>query len=120
MNNNDKSLAESIRRAYLPKETTSLDELRALDAKVKRPASILAYVLGSIAAVIMGTGMSLVMTDLPKTLGMGDGLVPGILIGIVGLALALVNYPLYRSILTHRKKIYAKSILALSDSILQK
>ncbi|MBO5300176.1 MAG: hypothetical protein J6B51_08920, partial [Clostridia bacterium] len=91
MNRNDKDfVVQNIRAQYTVKENTELDELRALDAKVKRPANIFAYVFGSIGAVIMGSGMSLVMTDIGTTLGIENAMVPGIIIGIVGLAVACV------------------------------
>ena len=61
MNRNDQEfLVQKIRSQYTEKESTELDALRNLDAKVKRPANVFAYVFGSISAVIMGAGMSLV------------------------------------------------------------
>ena len=65
MNRNDKSfMVEKIRTKYVEKKDSSLDELRKLDRKVKAPAEVFAYIFGSISALIMGAGMSLVMTDL--------------------------------------------------------
>ena len=65
MNKNDQEfLVQKIRSQYTEKESTELDALRELDAKVKRPANVFAYVFGSISAIIMGVGMSLVMTDI--------------------------------------------------------
>lgn len=121
MNNNDKNfIAQKIRTQYMEKQTTELDELRALDAQVKRPANIFGYVFGSIGAIIMGAGMSLIMTDISETLGIADPMVPGIIVGVVGLAMAIANYPLYKMILSKRKDAYASEILALSDKIISK
>ena len=65
MNKNDQEfLVQKIRSQYTEKESTELDALRELDAKVKRPANVFAYVFGSISTIIMGAGMSLVMTDI--------------------------------------------------------
>ena len=120
MNRNDKDfVVQNIRAQYTVKENTELDELRALDAKVKRPANIFAYVFGSIGAVIMGSGMSLVMTYIGTTLGIENAMLPGIIIGIVGLAVACVNYPIYKNILTFRRKKYADEIVSLSDKIMK-
>ena len=120
MNRNDQQfIAQRIRTQYMEKESTELDALRALDAKVKRPANVFAYVLGSIGAIVMGAGMSLVMTDIGVTLGISAAMPVGIIVGIVGMALALVNYPLYRAILGSRKKKYAGEILALSEKIMK-
>ena len=121
MNKNDRQFfAQRIRAQYMEKESTELDALRALDTKVKRPANIFAYVFGSISAIIMGAGMSLVMTDIGATLGMESTMVPGIVIGIVGMIMALVNYPMYKGILGSRKKKYGAEILKLSDKIMNK
>ena len=121
MNKNDQQLiAQRIRAQYIEKESTELDALRELDAKVKRPANVFAYIFGSISAIIMGAGMSLVMTDIGATLGMESTMVPGIVIGIVGMIMALLNYPMYKGILGSRKKKYGAEILKLSDKIMNK
>ena len=119
MNRNDKSfMVEKIRTKYVEKKDSSLDELRKLDKKVKAPAEVFAYIFGSISALIMGAGMSLVMTDVANMLGLGDMTVPGIAVGVVGMVLAIVNYPIYKGILSSRKNKYADKILALSNKIL--
>lgn len=121
MNQNDQQfVAQKIRTQYMEKQSTELDALRELDAKVKRPANAFAYILGSISAIIMGAGMSLVMTDLGTTLGLADPMLPGIIIGIVGLAMAVLNYPIHQGILNTRKKKYAAEILKLSEKIMNK
>ena len=118
MNKNDQQfMAQKIRTQYMEKQTTELDALRALDAKVKRPANVFAYVFGSISAIIMGAGMSLVMTEIGAVIGMADAMIPGIIVGIVGMAMAILNYPMYKRILNRRKSKYSAQILALSDKI---
>ena len=119
MNKNDQQfMAQKIRTQYMEKQSTELDALRELDAKVKRPAAVFAYTFGSVSAVIMGAGMSLVMTDIGATLGLAGAMVPGIAIGVVGLGMALLTYPIYQSILNSRKKKYAPQILQLSEKIM--
>lgn len=118
MNRNDKEfLVQKIRTQYVEKENTALDELKALDKKVTRPANIFAYTLGSLSALVMGSGMSLVMTEIGATLGIAAPMAVGIPLGIVGLALALVNYPLYKKLLAKRRAKYKDEILALSNKI---
>ena len=120
MNKNDQQfMAQKIRAQYMEKETSELDELRKLDTKVKRPAEVFAYIFGSISAVIMGAGMSLVMTPIAEQLGFTfNPLVPGIIIGVVGLVLAVVNFPIYKGILNSRKKKFGAKILELSNQIM--
>ena len=119
MNRNDQQfMAQKIRTQYMEKEATELDALRELDAKVKRPANVFAYAFGSISAIIMGCGMSLVMTDIGAVIGITSALVPGIVVGVVGLGMALLTYPMYKGILNSRKKKYGAEILKLSDKIM--
>ncbi len=121
MNKNDQEfLVQKIRTQYTEKQHTELDALKELDAKVKRPANVFAYVFGSLSAIVMGAGMSLVMTDIGSAVGIADPMVPGIAVGIIGMAMAIANYPIHKNILASRRKKYAKDILALSNKILDK
>ena len=108
---------EKIRSQYTQQENTDLDALKALDARVKKPANVFGYVYGSIGAIVMGSGMSLVMTDIGTMLGMTEALIPGIAVGVVGMVMALTTYPIYKKILNSRKKKYAAKIMELSDRI---
>ena len=120
MNHNDQEfLVQKIRTQYTEKQHTELDELKALDAKVKRPANVFAYTYGSVSAIVMGAGMSLVMTDIGATLGLASAMVPGIIVGVVGMIMALTTYPIYKRMLSARKKKYAAQIMKLSDKIMQ-
>ena len=120
MNRNDQDfLVQKIRTQYTEKEHTGLDELKELDAKVKRPANVFAYIFGSISAIIMGAGMSLVMTDIAETVGIQNPMLYGIIIGIVGMFMAIINYPIYKGILGRRRKKYADKIIELSDKIMK-
>ena len=113
-------MAQKIRTQYMEKTPSELDALRELDAKVKRPANVFAYTFGSISAIIMGAGMSLVMTDIGSTIGIASAMVPGIVVGALGLGMALLTYPMYKGILNARKKKYGAEILSLSDKIMNK
>lgn len=122
MNNNkndQKFMAQEIRSQYMEKQFTELDELRAMDAKVKRPVTAAAYVVGTIGALVMGIGMSLTMTDIGSYVGLSDSMVPGIVIGVAGMLIAIVNYPLYCKFLKSRKKKYASEILKISQKIME-
>ena len=121
MNKNDQQfMAQKIRTQYMKKTPSELDALRELDSKVKRPANVFAYTYGSISAIIMGAGMSLVMTDIGATIGIASAMIPGIVIGVVGLGMTLLTYPMYKGILNSRKKKYGAEILKISDKITNK
>ena len=121
MNKNDQEfLVQKIRTQYTEKQHTGIDQLKELDAKVKRPANVFAYIFGSIGAIVMGGGMSLVMTDIAETVGIADPMLYGIIIGLVGMFMAIINYPIYKGILGARRKKFADKIIALSDKIMNK
>lgn len=117
MNNKDKAEARRIRDRYLGKRDR-MEELRKLDAEVQRPAVIFGMVFGIFAALILGSGMCLVMTDIGSVLGISNGMPLGIVVGTVGLIMAIINYPIYRAILKSRREEYAPRIISLSDRIL--
>ena len=112
-------MVEKIRSQYTEQQHTELDALKALDAKVKKPANVFGYTYGSIGAIVMGAGMSLVMTDIGTMLGMTETLLPGIAVGIAGLVMSCTTYPIYQKILNSRKKKYADRIMELSDRIMK-
>ena len=121
MNRNDTEfMVQKIRTQYMKKDSSekNLDSLRELDAEVKRPANVFGYVFGSISAIIMGSGMSLVMTDIGQQLGISNTMPLGIIIGVVGMLMAIATYPIYKNILASRKEKYADRILELSEKIM--
>ena len=119
MSNNDQEfLVQKIRTQYTEKQHTELDELKALDAKVKKPANVFAYTYGSAGAIVMGTGMSLAMTELGAALGM-LAMVMGILIGVAGMILVALAYPVYNRVLKRERQRIAPEILRLTDELMQ-
>lgn len=109
---------QKIRASYMQRETTKLEQLKEMDRKVKRPAQIFAYVFGSLSSLVLGTGMSLAMkvigTSIPYVMPIGIG------VGLLGILLVSVNYPIYKGILKSRKKRYSSRIIELSDSLLNR
>ncbi len=108
-----------IRKKYLPKEENKMEQLRRLDAGVYRKGSVASLVVGIIGALIMGSGMSLVMTDLGAKLGFSTVLVPGIIIGVIGLALVCAAYPIYVAVTKHERERIAPEIIRLLDELLK-
>lgn len=113
-------IVQKIRSQYTETEHTELDALKELDAKVKKPANVFAYSYGSVGAVVMGAGMSLVMTDIGKMIGLASTMVPGIAVGIVGLGMVCSTYPIYKKLLASRKAKFAPQILQLSEKLMEK
>ncbi len=117
MEDNTKNLVNKIRSNYQPKTETNLDKLRALDAKVKKPILIFAYIFGILGSLILGVGMCLAMKVIGGTTAL---MIVGIVVGLVGIVMVSVNYPLYVKLLENRRKKYAGEVLTLSDEILNK
>ena len=107
---------ERIRESYVEKEMSKFDELKELDRRVKRPAEIFAYVFGSLSSLVLGTGMCLAMKTIGASLAFGMPL--GIGVGLLGIFLVSINYPLYKKFLRSRKNKYSNRIIELSDSLL--
>lgn len=103
---------ESIRKKYLPKEEDKLETLRRLDRSAEKAGTIISLVLGIIGVLTMGAGMSCVMV--------GEGMalfVAGIIVGIIGMGIAAVAYPVNRIVTKkHREKVAAE-ILALAEEL---
>ena len=119
MKTNDKQfLAQKIRSQYVEREESELDELRALDKKAKKGATIFSYIFGSIGAIVMGGGMSLVMTDIGASLGV-FAIVLGVLIGIVGIVLVSFAYPIYNYITKVEREKVAPEILRLTEELMK-
>ena len=109
---------EAIRKKYLPKEEDKMDQLRTLHAIPNQKAQAASIAIGVIGALIMGTGMSLAMTEIGAMLG-SFAMVLGILVGIVGMILVALAYPIYNKTLKKERDRIAPEILRLSDELLK-
>ena len=110
--------AESIRKKYLPKEEDKMEQLRRLHRQPSRKAQAWAIALGVVGALILGSGMSLFMTQLGAALG-GLAMIIGIAVGIVGMILVALAYPMYNRVLSKERARIAPQILQLTDELLK-
>ena len=109
---------EEIRKKYLPKEEDPMAQLRRLHSIPTRKAQAASLAAGIIGALILGTGMSLCMTELGAVLG-AWAMVIGILVGVVGLVMVALAYPLYHRTLRKERTRIAPEILRLTDELLK-
>ena len=109
---------EAIRQKYLPKEEDKMEQLRRLHAIPGQKAQAAALSAGVAGTLIMGTGMSLVMTEIGDLLG-SLAIVAGITVGIVGIVLAALAYPIYNRVLKKQRQKIALEILRLSEELLR-
>ena len=104
-----------------PKTEDALTRLRRLDQSVTRKAQAAALSIGIIGALILGFGMSLIMSDLSQILGSLENMniLFGTLIGCFGGILAGMSYPIYCFVLHHQRKKVAPEVLKLTDELMK-
>ena len=119
----DQAELKLIREKYTaPTEAEDkMARLRKLDASVTQTAQIVALVFGIIGALVLGFGMSLIMTSLPESLGISDdkAMIIGITVGIIGGILASLAYPIYNAIVRVKRKKIAPEIIRLTDELMK-
>ena len=104
-----------IREKYAaPAEAENkMEQLRKLDASVTKPGIIAALAVGIVSALVMGFGMCCTMV-------WADTLfVPGIVIGVIGIAGVCAAYPLYAHITNKRRRKLAPEIMRLADELMK-
>ncbi len=114
---------KKIRDKYTPPTQVEdkMARLRRLDASVTNTAQAVALVFGVIGALILGFGMSLIMTELPQMMGIQEGwaMPVGIVIGSAGGILASLAYPVYNAIVKAKRKKLAPEIIRLTDELMK-
>jgi hypothetical protein len=100
-------------------DESSIEHLRRLDASVTKKGTTVSLIVGILGSILMGSGMSLVMTDLgallPDLLALFLGLAVGV-VGIVGVALA---YPIYKAITKKERERIAPEVLRITEELLK-
>ena len=109
---------EAIRSKYIPKEEDKMEQLRKLHAMPTKKAQAASLSVGILGALILGTGMSLCLTEIGAELGC-LAMVLGIAIGLVGMVLVALAYPIYNRVLQKERQKIAPEILRLSDELLK-
>lgn len=109
---------QAIRKKYLPKEEDKMEQLRRLHYSATQKAQAASIAIGVIGALVLGTGMSLCMTELGAALG-SFAMVIGILVGLVGLVMVALAYPVYDRIQKKERQRIAPEILRLTEELLK-
>ena len=110
-----------IREKYQPQEDDKMQQLRKLDAGVTQKATMTSILIGVIGALVMGSGMSLAMTDLGEAIGLYGlaGMIIGVIVGMIGIAIVCVAYPIYCKILKKEREKAAPEILRLTEELMK-
>lgn len=113
---------KAIRKKYsTPEEEDKMTQLRRLDATVTQKSQAVSLVFGIIGALLLGLGMSLAMTNLGEILGSYKemAMLLGIIIGIIGIVLVCVAYPIYNRIVKKEREKIAPEIIRLTDELIK-
>lgn len=104
---------KNIRQKYLPPEENKMEQLRKLDKSVTKKGTMVSLIVGVISALIFGIGMCCTMV-------WADTLfIPGIGIGIVGLAGIGSAYPLYLYITKKQREKLAPRVMELTNELMK-
>jgi len=104
---------KQIRSKYMPKEEDKMERLRKLDRSVTMKGTMYSIMVGVIGTLILGAGMSLALL-------WGDTLfVLGIIVGIIGLAVLAVAYPLFQKITKQEREKIAPEIIKLTEELMK-
>lgn len=106
---------ERIREKYLPREADPTERLREIDRGVTRKATVASISVGVVGSLVMGIGMCFTMlwaTD-PRVF------IAGVAIGLAGIALVALAYPLYRRVIRREREKAAPEVMRITDELLR-
>lgn len=104
---------KNIRQKYLPKEQDKMEQLRRLDQSATKRGTIIALIVGIISSLLLGIGMSCTMV------WANTMFIPGIIIGIIGIAGVSAAYPLYKQITKKQRGKLAPEIIRLTEELIK-
>jgi hypothetical protein len=105
---------QAIRKKYLPREESKLEELKRLDCMVQNSGTMESLCVGIGGTLVLGIGMCLAM----QVIGTGAiSIAIGVLLGIIGMGAMLTAYPVYRRVFDKTKQKYAPRILELTAEL---
>ncbi len=103
----------NIRKKYLPQEPEEdkMEQLRRLDQGATKKGAIISIVMGVMGCLLLGVGMCCTMVWMEKWF------IPGVILGIIGIAIVAMAYPLYTRIIRKEREKIAPQILKLTEDL---
>ena len=103
----------NIRKRYLPAEEKEdkMAQLRRLDQSATKKGTVVSIAAGMIGCLLLGVGMCCTM------IWMEQLFIPGVVIGVIGIAVVAVSYPLYTHITKKEREKIAPQILKLTEEL---
>ena len=107
-----------IRSKYEKKEESKLQRLRRLDNAVTQKAQAVSLAFGIVGALILGLGMSLILSELGVALGI-LALPLGVFFGALGGVLVGLAYPMYNRVTRREREKIAPEVIRLTDELMK-
>ncbi|MGN1048203.1 MAG: hypothetical protein ACI4QZ_06310 [Eubacteriales bacterium] len=104
---------KKIREKYVKNEPDKMEQLRRLDGSVTKKGSAVSIALGIAGALLLGIGMCFTMVWADSFFALG------IVVGVVGIAVLSVTYPVYNYIVRKERAKIAPEILRLTDELMK-
>jgi hypothetical protein len=101
----------NIRKKYLPKEETKLEELKRLDSLVQNSGVTESLCAGIGGCLIFGLGLCFVLEVTGRIIWLG------VVLGLVGTFGMLAAFPVYRKIFNKAKAQHSPRILELASEL---
>ena len=102
---------QQIRKKYLPPEEDKMEQLRRLDRSSTRKGTIVSIIVGAAGCLLLGVGMCCTMVWMESLF------IPGVVIGVVGIAVVAAAYPLFNAITKKERERLAPQILKLTEEL---
>lgn len=104
---------KNIRKKYINDEEDKMEQLRRLDRSVTQKGNLFSLIIGIGGALIMGIGMCCCLV------WQGFWFIPGIIIGVIGIALICCAYPVYIYVTKKEREKIAPEIIRLTDELMK-
>ncbi|MBQ3546692.1 MAG: hypothetical protein IJA34_17165 [Lachnospiraceae bacterium] len=104
---------KKIRKKYVETEENKMEQLRRLDESVTNKPTVISLVLGIIGTLLLGVGMCCCMV------WQGIWFIPGIIVGLIGIGIIAIAYPMYSYVLKREREKIAPEIIRLTDELLK-
>lgn len=101
----------NIREKYLPREEDKMERLRRLDRGATKKGTAVSIMVGVVGCLLLGVGMCCTMV------WMENWFIPGVIIGVIGIAAVALAYPLYTHITRKEREKIAPQILKLTEEL---
>ena len=106
---------KKIREKYAPptREEDNMEKLRRLDAGAAKPGTIVSLIVGIIGTLLLGVGMCCTMVWSENLF------IPGIIIGVIGIACVIASYPIYNALTKKQREKIAPEIMRITDELMK-